>query len=114
MANCVSVMAARMLRLYKFTISCRYQQAWTTSRMRTKKEVATHLVVIREGNDGSAHTQDHGGVDLAVGVRRAVGALFLGEVIRGHRQHDRLLLQGVDVLNDPARHKVLPAGGAEG
>jgi len=33
----------------------------------------THLVVVREGDDGGAHSQDQGGVDLTVGVGGGVG-----------------------------------------
>ena len=73
------------------------------------RDEPTYLVVIRERNDGGTHPQDHGRVDLAVGVGGAVGALLLGEVLRGHGQHDGLLLKGVYVLHHPTRNQVLPA-----
>ena len=83
----------------------------TTSHHRTPPPDSPHLVVIREGDDGGTHPQDHGWVDLTVGVRRAVGrVLVLHKVIRGHGQHDGLFLQGVNVFHHTAGHQVLPAG----
>ena len=80
---------------------------WISQRVQV---CITHLVVIREGDDGGAHPQDHGRVDLAVGVGGAVGrVLVLHQVVRGHGQHDGLLLQRVNVLHHAAGHQVLPA-----
>ena len=38
--------------------------------------------MIREGDDGGTHPQDHGGVDLTVGVGGAVPHPFLLQVVR--------------------------------
>lgn len=69
---------------------------------------ASHLVVIWEGDDRGADAEDHGRVDLAVRVRRAVAHALLVQVVGRHRQHDGLLLHCVDVLHHAARHQVLP------
>ena len=41
----------------------------------TLVRVTRRLVVVGEGNDGGTHTQDHGRVDLTVGVGGGVRAL---------------------------------------
>ncbi len=67
--------------------------------------------MIRKGDDGGAHAQNHGRMDLTVGPGLTVhgaAVLLLLQVLRRHRNHRRLLLQRVDVLNDPARHQILP------
>ena len=66
--------------------------------------------MIGEWDDGGAHPEDHGRVDLAVGVRGAVDVVLLAvEVVRRHGDHGRLLLQTVDVLHHARRHQVVPA-----
>ena len=70
-----------------------------------------YLVVIRERNDGGAHTQNHSRVDFTVCVCGAISDLFStirAEVLGKHGQHDRLLFQRVYVLNDSTGHQVLP------
>ena len=70
------------------------------------------LVVIGEGDYAGADAEDHGGVDLAVGPRLAVaGPAVLGrvKVLGAAGEYGRLLLHGVDVLDHPAGHQVLPS-----
>ena len=80
---------------------------------RTLVSVTRGLIVVREGNDRGADAEDHGGVDLAVGVhvfdapRFCIDALP-NELVDCHRNHCRLLLLGVHVLDAPGRHEVVP------
>lgn len=67
-----------------------------------------YLVMIGEWDDGGTHPQDHGGVDLTVGVGGAVLDVLVREVVRGHGQHDGFLLQGVNVFYHSTGHQVLP------
>mmetsp|Transcript_37572 Transcript_37572/g.94847 ORF Transcript_37572/g.94847 Transcript_37572/m.94847 type:complete len:646 (-) Transcript_37572:1836-3773(-) len=75
--------------------------------------VTRRLVVVGEGDDGRAHAQDHGRVDLAVRVRAAVRALRVVarglQVLDGHGDHGRLLLLRVHVLDVACSHQVVPA-----
>lgn len=68
-----------------------------------------YLIVIWKRNDWSTNSQDHGRVDLTVGVGWAIGHPLFLEVIWSHSKHDRLLLQCVDVLDHTTGHQVLPA-----
>lgn len=54
--------------------------------------ISLYLVVVREGDDGSTDSKDHGWVDLTMRIGGAVGHALLLEVIRGHGEHHRLLL----------------------
>uniref|UniRef100_A0A2M4B2E6 Putative secreted protein n=1 Tax=Anopheles triannulatus TaxID=58253 RepID=A0A2M4B2E6_9DIPT len=48
-------------------------------------------------------------MDLAVRVGRTVGVLFvLLQIVRCHRDHDRLLLERINVLDDARCHEHLP------
>ena len=73
--------------------------------------VAGGLVVVGEGDDGRTHAQDHGGVDLAVGVCLTVGhpprrARIL-QVLDLHGNHRCLLLLCVYVFYAPLVHQLL-------
>mmetsp|Transcript_59656 Transcript_59656/g.129706 ORF Transcript_59656/g.129706 Transcript_59656/m.129706 type:complete len:456 (-) Transcript_59656:728-2095(-) len=61
--------------------------------------VSRGLVVVRERDDGATNAQDDAGVDLTVGVlvRVAVGAV---QIVDKHGDHARLLLLGVNELNE--------------
>jgi len=67
-----------------------------------------YLVVIGEGNDGGTDAQDHGGVDLTVGVGGAVLHVLVVELVGRHGKHGGLLLQRVNILHHAAGHQVLP------
>ena len=68
----------------------------------------TDLVMIREWNDGSADSQYHGRVYFTVGVCGTVGDVFVLKVIWGHCQHDRLLLQRINIFYNTTSHEILP------
>ena len=68
----------------------------------------TYLVMIREWNDGSTDSQYHGRVYFTVCVGGTVGDVFVLQVIWGHCQHDRLLLQRINILHNTTSHQILP------
>eukprot|EP00962_Isochrysis_galbana_P042386 scaffold15837_cov99-Isochrysis_galbana.AAC.4 len=59
--------------------------------------VTRRLVVVGEGNDRGADAEDHRRVDLA--MRVPVHPVVGPQVVEVHRDHHRLLLLGVDVLD---------------
>ena len=60
--------------------------------------------MIGEGDDGGTHAQDHGRVDLTVGVGGAVDDALVAQVLQGHGHHDTFLLHSVHVLHHAAGH----------
>mmetsp|Transcript_38401 Transcript_38401/g.115055 ORF Transcript_38401/g.115055 Transcript_38401/m.115055 type:complete len:461 (-) Transcript_38401:2045-3427(-) len=56
------------------------------------------LIVIGKGYDRRADSQYHGGMNLAVRVRRRIRRARI-EIFRFHRDHGRLLLLGIDVFD---------------
>ena len=81
--------------------------------------VAGRLIMVGEGNDRRAHTQHHGRVDFAVGVRR--GARPATQVhrhprlqlLRVHGAENILLLIHVNVLDYSTGDKIFPASPAK-
>lgn len=66
--------------------------------------------MVREGNDRSAHAQDHRRMNLAVRVlivRAAWLLLVLVEVADVHRNHRRLFLFDVEELNQALLQRVI-------
>mmetsp|Transcript_9533 Transcript_9533/g.28432 ORF Transcript_9533/g.28432 Transcript_9533/m.28432 type:complete len:545 (-) Transcript_9533:2521-4155(-) len=61
--------------------------------------VTRRLVVVRERNDGGTDSQNHGGMDLTVGVGRRIGLIRI-EIPRIHRHHCGFFLFRVDVFDD--------------
>jgi len=65
--------------------------------------------VIWEWNDGCAHSQYHGRVDLTMAVSAAVLFPLVMQILREHCEHYRLLLKRINVLHNSACNEVLPA-----
>jgi len=63
--------------------------------------VTRWLIVIWEGDDAGADSENHGRVNLTVSVGGAV--VDLEQVVWIHRDHARLFFQCIYVLNNPLK-----------
>ena len=73
----------------------------STWKWLTIAKTENYVVVIGEKDNRGIHSKDHNWVDLTVCVGGTVLDVLVWEVVRGHDQHERLLLHGGQCIPPP-------------
>ena len=73
----------------------------------TLVDITGTLVMVGEGNNTGADTQNHTGMNFTVSVRRGV-RIFRFQILWFHSHHGCLFLLGVNILNEALHEKICP------
>ena len=70
--------------------------------------VTRRLIVIRKRYDRRANAENHRRMNLAVRVRAAIDVALVAKIVGNHGNHDRLLLERVNVFDHATGNEILP------